>query len=248
MPQVPMFDAISGSPASAAHNNAIIDNVQDHETRMVTVENRTTNTSGNVGIGNQRLSDRMGAGITTAAPADTRLATVESTTTNGTTGNAALGTRVTALEASSGNTPVYGRATDNAGQTIGSTASTFTGITFNTNVQSTGVTYSSGTNTFTVGAGNGGLFIISGGATFTANATNGRGMQLWVNGSPIAGGGYQYTPGSASTHAVVFKTKIHRLAAGDTVRLALWQSSGGNITLQTATDLMAFLEICRIAP
>jgi hypothetical protein len=135
---VSMADAVSGGIASSAEYNKLIDNIEDLDgrlgsvvaspnanSRLSTLETRTTDTSGVVGIGNQRLSDRLGAGVTTSATADarfgsgvgtgsnvttgsassqltdlrSRVSTVESTVTNGTTGNAALGGRVTALEA-----------------------------------------------------------------------------------------------------------------------------------------------------
>jgi len=43
-----------------------------------TLNSRTTNTSGDVGIGNQRLSDRLGSGVTSASTATAQLATLTS--------------------------------------------------------------------------------------------------------------------------------------------------------------------------
>jgi hypothetical protein len=50
----------------------------------------TVNAAGTTAAGNAALSTRIGSGITTAAPADTRLATVEATTTN-TSGTVGIG-------------------------------------------------------------------------------------------------------------------------------------------------------------
>lgn len=249
MPQVPMFDAISGSPASAAHNNAIIDNVQDHETRMVTVENRTTNTSGNVGIGNQRLSDRMGAGITTAAPADTRLATVESTTTNGTTGNAALGTRVTALEAAAGTSPIVRavRANGSATQAVASgglTAVIFTSAPRNPNTMWAG----GNPSRITIPSGQTGLYQITGLIVWEVNATGSRSAIIRTNGSsatdircgaPWAGSGSVFTETPVSTYL--------ELNAGDYIEM-LGFSSGAAVNMTTTGSAgIQFIVVRRMA-
>lgn len=75
MALVPMTKAVRGRSASSSANNAIIDNVLDLDTRLSSVEG---------GIGS------LGS----------RLSTVESRTTHPSTGNIALGNRVSALESS----------------------------------------------------------------------------------------------------------------------------------------------------
>jgi hypothetical protein len=99
---VSMADASPGAIALASEYNKVTANIRDLDARLGAVvsgstaharltalESLTTNVSGNVGIGNQRLSDRLGSGV--------------SNTTNVTTGTATaqltdLRTRVGALE------------------------------------------------------------------------------------------------------------------------------------------------------
>jgi hypothetical protein len=116
-----MTPATVGGVASSAANNQIITNVEDLDTRLDVVEARTVNTSGDVGTGNQRLSDRLGSGVTTAATASDRFGTGVGIGSNVTTGSATsqltdLRTRVTATEtannhASTGHTALGTRVT-----------------------------------------------------------------------------------------------------------------------------------------
>jgi len=134
--------AVAGQPASSAANNQIITNVEDLDTRLDTVESRTTNTSGDVGIGNQRLSDRLGSGVSNTSNVTTgtasaqltdirsRITVVESTTTNGTSGNSALNTRVTNLEAAAGISVLFARKTADQSVTSSTTLVNDTHLTF----------------------------------------------------------------------------------------------------------------------
>jgi hypothetical protein len=75
----------------------------DLRARAAVLEARTLDTSGVVGIGNQRLSDRLGAGVTTSATADARFGAGVGTGANVTTGSAAsqladLRSRATVVE------------------------------------------------------------------------------------------------------------------------------------------------------
>lgn len=111
-----MTPAVPGGIASSAANNQIIINVDDLDTRLDTVESRTTDTSGVVGIGNQRLSDRLGAGVTTSATADARFGSGVGTGSNVTTGSATsqlvdLRSRVSTLEAAAGAAAVWVKRT-----------------------------------------------------------------------------------------------------------------------------------------
>jgi hypothetical protein len=118
-----------GNVAQSSRYNQLVTNVDDLDTRLDIVEARTIDTSGAVGIGNQRLSDRLGAGVTNVATADARFGAgvgtgsnvttgsaasqltdlrsrataLESVTTNVSTGNSALGTRMTAAESAIAN-------------------------------------------------------------------------------------------------------------------------------------------------
>jgi hypothetical protein len=89
---VTMADAVAGQVALAAEYNKLIDNIQDLDarlgavvsantahSRLTTLESTTTNTSGNVGIGNQRLSDRLGSGVSNTTNVTTGTATAQLT-------------------------------------------------------------------------------------------------------------------------------------------------------------------------
>lgn len=101
----PVPTQTDGLTVNDTHWNAHVNALNDLNTRTQTVETRTTDTTTNGGHGNTRLSDRLGTGvgtgtntttgnaaaqlgdirtrigpgITTASPADTRLATLETT-------------------------------------------------------------------------------------------------------------------------------------------------------------------------
>lgn len=86
-----------GNIAQSARYNQLVDNVDDLDTRLDVTEALTTNTSGAVGTGNQRLSDRLGAGVTNANTASSQLSALQTlttdTATNGGQGNARLADR-----------------------------------------------------------------------------------------------------------------------------------------------------------
>lgn len=99
----PVPTQATGHVVSAAEWNQLATNSNDADTRLDTVEARTTDTSGTVGIGNQRLSDRLGSGITTASTATAQLATI---TTNTSTNTSAIATINTNLGTWSGGTAI----------------------------------------------------------------------------------------------------------------------------------------------
>jgi len=89
---VSMLDAVFGEPASSAEYNKLIDNIIDLDarlgavvsgspvnTRLTTLETRTTDTVTTGGIGNQRLADRFGTGVGTGANVTTGSATSQLT-------------------------------------------------------------------------------------------------------------------------------------------------------------------------
>jgi hypothetical protein len=97
LPFPTMADAVSGAVASSNEYNKLIDNIiwlgggVDANTATI------TNTSGTVGIGNQRLSDRLGSGVTNTSDVTTGTATAQLTNVR---------SRLTTLE--SGGGPVAG--------------------------------------------------------------------------------------------------------------------------------------------
>lgn len=127
----------------------------DLRTRTSAVEATTTNTSGAVGIGNQRLSDRLGPGVTNAATADDRFGTGVGTGSNVTTGSATsqltdLRSRTTALEAATPISAVFVKRTG----TSTSITSSWTSVPFATLAQGTMTGVSTSDNiTYTLTAG-----------------------------------------------------------------------------------------------
>jgi hypothetical protein len=86
---VSMTNAVAGQVALASEYNKLISNILDINTRLgqpdggvagtrlTNLESLTTNTSGTVGIGNQRLSDRLGSGVTNTSDVTTGTATAQ---------------------------------------------------------------------------------------------------------------------------------------------------------------------------
>jgi hypothetical protein len=103
---VPMTDAVSGGIALSAEYNKLIDNIQD-------------------------LDARLGA-VVSGNPAHTRLTSLETLTGGGTSGNAALDTRVGSLESLTTNTATNGghgnvRLSDRLGTGVGTGTNVTTG-------------------------------------------------------------------------------------------------------------------------
>lgn len=80
---------LTGYLVTAAAWNELVNGVNTESVALDTVETRTTDTSGSVGIGNQRLSDRLGSGVSNTANVTTGTATAQLTD---------LRTRVTTVE------------------------------------------------------------------------------------------------------------------------------------------------------
>lgn len=218
-----------GSVAQSSRYNQLVANVDNLDTRLDVTEALTTNTSGTVGTGNQRLSDRLGAGITTAATADDRLGAGVGTGSNVTTGSAAsqladLRSRATALEG-----PPLVQVTLTADQAIAST--TETPISWGSAPRNPNTMWSAGNPTrLTVPAGQGGLYLICGTIAFQVSGTGGRALHARVNGA----GNYirlGSTPGISTIHSEMSLSVPLILAAGDYVEINAWQNSGGSLNI-----------------
>lgn len=121
---VAMTNAVPGAVASSTEYNKLISNIVDIDarlggvvsanpanTRLGALETLTTDTSTNGGQGNAQLANRLGTGVGTTTNVTTgtataqltdlrsRVSTVETRTLDATTGNTALGTRVTTAQA-----------------------------------------------------------------------------------------------------------------------------------------------------
>jgi hypothetical protein len=218
--------------------------------RATALETLTTDTATNGGHGNVRLSDRFGTGVGTGSNVTTGSATsqltdlrsrataLEGVTTHVSTGNSALGTRVTALESAGGTSALVEvtRATDQTGLA----GSTFTAISWSgvVNSRNTGGTmWTAGNPTrLVVPAGQGGLYEVSAIIVWANTGTTGslRQVSLRKNGSVtirVAG---------ALTHNASFFTECSfcqfvELAAGDYLEIMGWHSDGSAQTVK-ATD------------
>jgi len=265
-----MTPATANGVASSAANNQIITNVDDLDTRADVVEARTTNVSGTVGIGNQQLSDRLGAGVTTAATADARLgsgvgtgsnvttgsatsqltdarariAVVETRTLDASTGNPALGTRVTALEAATGGAAPHGSVLNTAGQTF-TTSATPTKVQFDSLVEVRGMTWDDANDRFVCTTA--GLYLPTGGVTFTSNTTLARFAEWRRSGTVVDGTGVQRPAGTVAHSTVAPRTIPIRLTVGQYIELFAGQNSGGNLTIETTGALRASMALTYIA-
>jgi hypothetical protein len=274
---VAMSNAVAGQIASSAEYNKLISNITDLDlrlgpvtstpnaaVRLSSLETLTTDTATNGGQGNAQLASRLGTGVGTTTNVTTgtataqltdlrsRTATVETRTTDASTGNTALGSRVTTLEtrttdASTGNVALGTRvATLEAGssatalvrvirstnQTIGNSA--FTAVSWSSAPRNVNTLWAVGNPTrLTVPTGQGGLYFLQGGFIFAVNATGARQILVRLNGDSV--NGYRR---SSNTNAVAgsFFTEVAfstylELVAGDYVEVMAWQNSGGNLDL-----------------
>jgi hypothetical protein len=210
---VPMTDATSGGIASSAEYNKLIDNIQDLDarigavlaandaaTRLTALEALTTNTSGAVGIGNQRLSDRLGAGITTSATADARFGSGVGIGSNVITGSASsqltdIRSRLTAVESATGGAKPIAYLYRNTSQTV--TVDTWTALSFSTARVDVGTGWASSPNPTRYKPTVAGYYrftgMISGSAASGSAAAN-----IYKNGAVVTGSSYSGAQGSAA--------------------------------------------------
>jgi len=259
---VPMADAVSGNIASAAEYNKVVSNVEDHEARVVAaeadvvaLEGVTTNVSGAIGIGNQRLSDRLGAGVTNTATADARFGAGVGTGANVTTGSAAsqladirtrlgagvttgspaatqLGALDTRLDDAETDIAALQAATGGAApycklvQTANQSLTT-SGVVvdWTSTLESRGVTVNLTTNTVTILTA--GLYSLCSNVS-GQNASGSLGSQWLKNGSAMqSGASFQNTSGTAFYKDV--QNNIHaRLAVNDVISLQGWANPTAN--------------------
>jgi hypothetical protein len=225
--------------------------VIDHETRMAVIEafnansrltaleSLTTNTATNGGHGNVRLSDRLGTGVGTGANVTTgsatsqltdvrsRIAVVETRTTDVSTGNTALGSRVASLEASSGGAAPYCKLTQTTtAQSIGTSA---TVVDWQTTVKSRGVTVNLTNNTVTILTA--GVYWLTSNVSRAASA--GAGGTRWIrNGSTLPHGDVFQPMGNAAGYITEVQNNILvELAVNDVILLHAFSSTAANTVL-----------------
>lgn len=236
MAYVAMTPAVSGGLASAAANNAIINNVDDVNNRLTTTEGLTTNTSGTVGTGNARLDARLGSGITTAATASDRFGTGVGTGSNVTTGSASsqladLRTRAGNLESGAAFPMVRVMRVigGGVGNDVNTTQNAYTFVPWNTAPRNPNTMWAVGNPTrLTVPAGQGGLYHICGiilvwcDTLAYAKAVKTAGVR--VSGSTILrAGGPLYGETTANYHEIPINLYAE-LTAAQYIEVGLWHN------------------------
>jgi hypothetical protein len=215
MPGVyPVTDRATGYTVLATDWNQLADNSTDANTRLSTVETRTTDaTTGNTQLGS-------------------RVTTLETRTTDVSTGNTALGTRVSALETT--RAQGWWKATDSTQNIPYGGAPTAPTLLFGTVVKTaTGLSYSSGV--VTVSSGYQGWYAVS--AQFDINASNTTTHNVAIqivsgDGSIAYGSDQGYYPTNAYTSLTAVADAVY-LNAADTFKAILWVYTGtgtGNYT------------------
>lgn len=86
----------------------------------------------------------------------------------------------------------------------------------------------------TIPAGGDGVYIVSGWASFAASATGNRNVATLKNGVLTPGSSFTIPGQAANTNLIPAGVAVVRLAAGDTVQVAAWQTSGANLNVTSA--------------
>lgn len=111
-----------------------------------------------------------------------------------------------------------------------------TAITFNSERFDVGSCHSTSSNTsrLTVPSGGGGVYEIGGCVQYAANATGVRSTSVYLNGTtPIAVNSLPSVAAVAFAHQV---SCFYRLSAADYVELCIYQTSGGNLNIEAASN------------
>ncbi len=161
-----------------------------------------------------------------------------------TVGRLAIGTAGQVLKVNAGATaPEWGAASGSATfvgvalsdanqQTIAN--NTITVLTWDTEQFDTDAFHSTSSNTgrITIPAGKNGKYLLIGQTEFAANSTGDRELYLRKNGSTIK---TVYTPAIATVFPILSFSAILDLTATDYVEMAVFQTSGGNLTAYKGT-------------
>lgn len=219
-------------------------------TRLNSLEALTTNTSGTVGHGNVRLSDRIGAGVTTASTAAAQLTalagratTLESAVGIPWTGGTAL-SRIVTLEGASAAVPdttcIVLKTTTQAVVTGGDAIVTWSSAEQNDTYSGSAAMWSSGNSTQII-CQRAGVYAV-GAKLSWANNTTGANRVLYVTKNstgPTATASVAYataSPAVAPGGGVAMTANGEaRLAVGDILRCVVFQDSGGNLNIDTTS-------------
>jgi hypothetical protein len=113
---------------------------------------------------------------------------------------------------------------------------TLTAVTLNSERWDIGACHSTVTNTsrLTVPAGGGGLYEIGACLQYAANATGIRSTSLRLNGTTTI---WAVSDNNLSANAITHTLhRIYRLAASDYVEVCAYQTSGGNLNVEAASN------------
>ena len=88
----------------------------------------------------------------------------------------------------------------------------------------------------TIPAGRGGLYLVTVSATFATNGTGDRALQIRRNANPVRGGEFGGRAAGARATSF-FGTKPVQLDAGDILRVAWSQDSGGDLVCDATVEL-----------
>ena len=113
---------------------------------------------------------------------------------------------------------------------------TFTAVTFNLEDFDTDTFHDNSSNNtrITIPAGKSGYYAIAGAVQFNANGTGNRGCELLKNGSAVNYMFFEPAAG-AGNEAVYPMSFILNLAATDYLEISVYQTSGGTLSVQSAS-------------
>ncbi|MEV6833470.1 hypothetical protein AB0N17_02895 [Streptomyces sp. NPDC051133] len=130
------------------------------------------------------------------------------------------------------------------GTTQSVTSSSWTALTLDTEQVDSYGGHSTSSNTSRYIAQVAGVYAVCGVASWASSATGVRGTRLHVNGSVVQGSAQMTLPSGDSGSAIATPVRTVRLAAGDYVEVAGWQSSGGALATTVTTDVACALWVC----
>ncbi|MFJ8606382.1 hypothetical protein ACIRH0_04210 [Streptomyces sp. NPDC093675] len=134
--------------------------------------------------------------------------------------------------------------TQTSAQSIPNSGSVWTAINLNTEQVDSYGGHDTVTNNSRYTAQVAGLYQVCGVVGFANNATGVRGARLHVNGSVVQGTAQMTLTANGSGTGLPTPIRTVRLAAGDFVEVAGWQSSGAALSTITAADVASALFVC----
>ena len=121
------------------------------------------------------------------------------------------------------------------------TSGTWTTLSLNTSQADTYGGHDNVTNNSRYTAQVAGVYAVCGVSAFATNSTGVRGTRLHINGSVVQGTAQMMTPATSSGTGLPTPVRTIRLAVGDYVEVAGWQSSGGPLSTIVASDVACAL-------